>query len=97
VVRPVNPDAKIQKNPEIVARALAEPEGGVLLHMESGAYFGVNQVGLLVWELVDGERTVADLVEALRARVANGPPELERDVLQFLDSALERDLVVIVD
>jgi len=93
----VNRNVKIQKNPDVVARALAKPDGGVLLHLESGAYFGVNQVGLLVWELVDGERTLAEIITALRSRVANGPPELEQDVERFIDSVLERDLVRLID
>jgi hypothetical protein len=93
----VNRNTRIQKNPDVVARALAEPDGGVLLHLDSGAYFGVNQVGLLVWELVDGERTINDIIGALRARVANGPPELEHDVEGFIDSVVQRDLVRVVD
>jgi hypothetical protein len=93
----VNRNAKLQRNPDVVARALAEPDGGVLLHLGSGAYFGVNPVGLLVWELVDGERTVDDVIAELRTRVVDGPPELERDVERFIDSVLERDLVRLVD
>ena len=44
-------DVVYRKNPDVVARGLAEGEGGVLLRLDSGAYFGVNPVGLLVWEL----------------------------------------------
>jgi hypothetical protein len=93
----VNRNVKIQKNPEVVARALAKPDGGVLLHLETGAYFGVNQVGLLVWELVDGERTLEEIIAVLRTRVTNGPPELEQDVERFIDSVVQRDLVRVID
>ena len=93
----MNRNSKIQKNPNVVARALADPDGGVLLHLDSGAYFGVNRVGLLVWELFDGERTVDEIMDVLRASVAGAPPELELDVQRFIDSVLERDLVHIID
>ncbi len=89
----MNPDARIAKNPDVVARDLAENEGGVLLHLDSGAYFGVNRIALIIWELIDGERTAADLVEGLRARVTNGPPQMADDVDAFLASALERKLI----
>jgi hypothetical protein len=89
--------SKIRRNPEVVARGLAEGDGGVLLHLDSGAYHGINPVGLAIWELVDGDRTVADLIAAVRAQIRNPPPELERDVIGFLDRALERDLVLVVD
>lgn len=90
----IGPDSKIRQNPQVVARELAGGEGGVLLHLESGAYHGVNQVGLLIWELLDGERTVAEVTDAVRAKVSNSPPELEADVMAFLDGVLERNLVV---
>jgi hypothetical protein len=93
----VHSDAKIRRNPNVVARELGGDEGGVLLHLESGAYHGVNQVGLLIWELVDGERTVAEVIDAVRSRVVDGPPELEGDVAGFLGRVLERDLVVVVE
>jgi len=94
---PMNRDSKVRKNPEVVARGLAEQEGGVLLHLETGAYHGVNPVGLVIWELIDGERTVANLIEATRARVDNPPPQLDQDVIAFLKSAVERDLVHVVE
>lgn len=94
---PMNRDSKVRKNPEVVARGLAEQEGGVLLHLETGAYHGVNPVGLVIWELIDGERTVADLVDEVRTRISNGPAELDRDVVGFLESALERNLVLDVE
>ena len=89
----MNPDAVYAKNPEVVARDLAENEGGVLLHLQSGAYFGINRVGLLIWEMIDGQRPAAALVEGLRDRLRNGPPGLDADVATFLASALERDLI----
>jgi hypothetical protein len=91
----IRPDSKVRKNPQVVARELAPGEGGVLLHLESAQYHGVNQIGLVIWELVDGERTVAEIVDALRARVENPPSQLETDVLAFLTGVYERNLVAV--
>lgn len=88
--------SKIRKNPRVISRALTEGEGGVLLHMDSGAYHGVNQLGLVVWELLDGTRTVADVVEIVRSRVSNSPQELQADVVSFLNRVVERGLVAVV-
>jgi actin-like ATPase involved in cell morphogenesis len=55
----------------------------------------VNPIGLLIWELLDGERTVREIVEAVRARVEGAPPQLEGDVMQFLHDVHERGLVVV--
>jgi hypothetical protein len=93
----MNQDVKYRKSDDIVARNLAEQEGAVLLNLETGAYFGINPVGLVIWEHIDGERSVTDLVDVVRERVVGGPPDLEADVVAFLNNALERDLILAVD
>lgn len=93
--REIRSESKIRRNPQVVARDLASGEGAVLLHLESAQYHGVNPIGLLIWELVDGERTVAEIIHALRVRVGSPPPHLETDVLGFLERIYERDLVVV--
>lgn len=86
-------DTRLVRNPDVVARRLAETKGGVLLHVETGAYHRLNEVGFLVWELVDGDRRLADLGAALRAEMPGAPPELEADVHRFVESAVDRDLL----
>ena len=90
----IEPGSKIHKNPQVAARELSAEEGAVLLHLETAQYHGINPVGLLIWELLDGERTVTDVVAAVRAQVHDPPPELEDDVLEFLNDVLKRGLVV---
>lgn len=89
--------SKVTRNPDVVARPLAEGEGGVLLHLKTGAYHGVNQIGLMIWELIDGARTFDELVAELRNEVADPPPQLANDVTGFLEAALARDLVLLSD
>ena len=67
----MNRDSKVSRNPKIVARELGAPQGAVLLHLETGAYHGLNPVGFVVWELIDDRRTVADLVDGVRDRIKN--------------------------
>jgi hypothetical protein len=79
----------------VIVRELSAGEGAVLLHLESGAYHGVNPVGELIWELLEEERTVEGLVEAVRNRTEDPPATLEDDVVRFLESVQERDLLVV--
>jgi hypothetical protein len=87
--------ASVKRNPQVVAQQLAEPEGAVLLHLDTGAYHGLNQVGLIVWELIEREQAVGDVIEGVRARVVDPPPQVGDDVLRFLEMAVERDLVIV--
>jgi hypothetical protein len=89
----IESEARLSRNPQVVYRPL-EDEGGVLLDLDSGRYHGVNSTGLAIWELLDGVRTVADVVVELRTRLAEPPPELEDDVTEFLSGLSARGLAV---
>lgn len=88
------PDAVVRRNDRVVFRELTDGEGGVLLHLDTGGYFGVNAVGSLAWTLIDGERTVSAVVDGVRARVAGAPEALDQEVTGFLQSLCERELLL---
>jgi hypothetical protein len=86
--------SKPRQNPDVAYRALSADEGGVLLHLRSGQYHGVNDLGLVIWELIDGERTVGEIVDTVRAQAQDAPPQLEDDVIGFLDDMRQHELVI---
>ena len=87
------PTSKVERNESVAFRRLAAGEGGVLLHLESGEYHGINEVGCLIWELLDGERTVDEVAVALWDGVEDPPDDLAGEVIVFLDSLRVRNLV----
>ena len=89
----MNDQTVLTRNPDVVARELPESEGGVLLNVASGAYHGLNPTGFVTWGLIDGVRTIDELVDGVRERFPDAPANLQTDVLRFLEGALERDLV----
>jgi hypothetical protein len=87
----IGADARVCRHPRVAYRDLEE--GGVLLHLESGAYHGVNPTGCAIWKLLEGEPRLRDLLERLRARLEDPPPNLHEEVLLFLEGLRDRDLV----
>jgi hypothetical protein len=83
----------VHRNDRAAFRRLAEGSGGVLLHLDSTQYHGVNEVGAAIWELAESDISVADLVTALRDRLDDPPADLESDVESFLTELSERQLV----
>jgi hypothetical protein len=81
-----------RRDPQVVFRRLAGEDGGVLLHLDSGSYHGVNNTGSVIWELIDGERSRDDILGEMRARFPDAP-ELEKELAEFLDGLLERGLI----
>lgn len=86
-------DIPIARHPSVVYRDLAE--GGVLLHLDSGQYHGVNDTGLAIWGLLERPSTLDELRAGLEAQVADAPAELGDEVRAFVESLHERELVVV--
>ena len=72
---------------------MSEGQGSVLLHLDTGAYHGVNEVGALVWSLLETPKSVAVILVELRDRLEAVPPTLDDDIRRFLGELETRDLV----
>jgi len=92
---PVNRSTVIRPATELAYQELADGVGGVLLHLESGQYHGVNSVGALVWSLVGDRTTFGDLVDAVREQIDDAPPDLGDDVAAFLSDLQARNLITL--
>jgi len=86
---------KVRRSPDVAGHHLGNNEGGVLLHLQSGQYHGVNTVGWAIWMLLEEPRGMADLVAELRPQFAE-VPSLADDVRSFVDQLLARNLLEIV-
>lgn len=68
----------------------------VLLRLEDGGYYALDEVGAMIWELCDGGRAVADIV-ALLCEEFDAPESVVRaDVLEFVDD-LRRERLLVFD
>lgn len=87
-------DVRVRRSDRATFQKMEGGEGGVVLHLDSGAYHHVNEVGALIWELLEGGATRNSLVAQVRSRVEDPPDDLEPDVHAFLTALEERELVV---
>ena len=86
----ITPDSIVKQGKRAVYRDLKE--GGVVLHLDTAAYYRVNATGRMLWSLLK-ERSVGEVVEEFRGHFEDPPPSVEGDVLEFLGSLEERDLI----
>ena len=66
---------------------------GVLLHLETGQYHELNSIGSAIWELLDGRRSVSEVVITLRSRVEDAPGDLHEIVEESLIELKQRELI----
>ena len=91
----IDSDTKIRRNPDVVFRQLEEEQGGVLLHLLTGDYHGLNDLGSMIWRLIEQETTFADVVAGIRAQAQDVPDTVDQEVSDFLEQLSERDLVIL--
>lgn len=68
----------------------------VLLRLEDGGYYAVDEVGAMIWELCDGHRSVGEIVSLLCAEFDATEATVRADVLEFVGD-LRREGLLAVD
>jgi hypothetical protein len=67
----------------------------VILHLESGTYYGLSQVGAQIWNLVQKPTSVGDVRDALLKEYDVAQDQCERDLLALLSGLKAQKLIEI--
>ncbi len=78
----------------VVGRVLDQE--AVLVLPEKGQVKVLNEVGARIWSLVDGQRTIRQIVEAVCAEYSVDFITAEMDTRRFLEQLVERGALTLV-
>jgi coenzyme PQQ synthesis protein D (PqqD) len=78
----------------ILARQLNDET--VILDLDSGTYFGLDEVGTRVWQLLGQGLTLAEICGVLIAEFEVPRETLERDLVALTDNLLSHNLMTVV-
>lgn len=76
---------------DLISTDLGEEK--LMLSMERGRYFGVNEVGKMIHDRCDGKTTLGDIVDELVQEFEVERPECETTVLQFASQLVSEGLL----
>lgn len=65
----------------------------VILDLTTGTYYGLNEVGARVWELLKEPRTVEEVRDLLVSEYEVDPVRCERDVQELIEDLVQRRLI----
>lgn len=68
---------------------------GILLNLESGAYFEVDPVGLSIWHQCDGRTTMEGMAQAVASEFRARVERVQEDLPAFVAELKRRNLVEI--
>jgi len=65
----------------------------VILGFKAGAYYGLDQVGVFVWDLLQEPRKVSDIRDAIFEEYDVELAHCERDLLSLLEKLADQQLI----
>jgi len=68
----------------------------VMMSIQNGEYYGLDDIGSRIWELIEKPVKVSDLIDTLLERFDVDRETCERDVLKFLNE-LNEDRILVVE
>lgn len=73
----------------------SDKSGGlVLLNLDDGQYYALDEVGSRVWELCDGGHSLGDIVTALCSEFDAPEAEIAADVQELIQELVDEKLLV---
>jgi len=79
----ITTDTIISRVEEVVASDIDGET--VMMSIENGKYYGLDDIGSRIWELIEEPIKVSDLVDTLLGRYEVDRRTCEKDVLKFLN------------
>ena len=90
----MTPDTVFRQHPDQVS---AEADGEVLMmHIESGTYYGLNEVASFIWTQLFEPKRFDELTVAIEAEFEVDAPRCQEDARVFLKGMVEDGLVEVV-
>jgi coenzyme PQQ biosynthesis protein PqqD len=95
--------SRLRRMPDALSERLRRQDGvlaqeaqgqTVLLRLEDGSYYALDEVGARIWELCDGQRSLADVVAALCEEYDAPEKTVAADVLEFVRELRREQLLV---
>ena len=85
-----------ESRPRRKDRVLVQRAAGqwILLNVENGQYYALDEVSGRVWDLCDGSHSVSAMVATICQEYDAPAGDVEEDVLAFLGEMAEEELVV---
>lgn len=87
---------KLSEKPIANPSAIFQETGdgwAVLVNLDTARSVALNPAGILVWQLVDGQRNIREIVAGVECHFRDTPPSVTDDVTALLDVLVEEGMI----
>lgn len=88
----IGPESRLRRRDRVLVQRAAG--NLVLLDLEGGQYYALDEVSARVWEMCDGANGVTAIVEHIGTEYDAPVPTIYEDVVAFLEEMLDENLLV---
>lgn len=78
-------------HPQVISRAVDDET--LLLKLDTGQVSVLNEVGGQIWDLMDGQRPLGDIIQAVGEQYGVERQRVESDVRAFVGALFDRDML----
>ncbi|HEV2845392.1 MAG TPA: PqqD family protein [Thermoanaerobaculia bacterium] len=89
----IGPESRLRRRDRVLTQGAAGTL--VLLDLDGGQYYALDEVSARVWDLCDGERGVGAIVSAVGDEFDAPEETIREDVLAFLQEMIDENLLVV--
>lgn len=82
--------ARLRHSPDATYQTVAGE--AILIHLKTGVYYSLNEVGTVFWKMLDGARTIADCAAAIAAEYAAPLDVVTADLLDVAADLVKEGL-----
>lgn len=86
-------ESRVKLTPDQVSSELGAEV--VILHVKNGMYYGLDNVGVVIWKKLRESARVADIVASVVTEFDVDAKQCEQDVLRILGEMVEAQLVAV--
>lgn len=88
--------SRLRPNEAEVAAKVLDGEA-ILINLANGVYYSMDNIGGVIWELVEGRHSLEEMVAAISARYEVSAEQVQDDVERLVGELVEENLVLETD
>ncbi len=67
----------------------------VMMSIENGSYYGMNPTGNYIWNLLETEKTIVDLLNSIAKTFSLSQEQSEKEVLPFIQKMFDEKILLL--
>jgi hypothetical protein len=95
LLSPITLSSRVSAVKDQISSSLGNEE--VILHLQSGTYYGLNEVGSRIWHLIQEQKPISEIYQQLLIEYNIDADQCKRDVLALLQQLADEHLIEIDD